>query len=43
MDIQDVDYELVYEPGKDEADQLDYLSRHLLPGTERGGTEQAIR
>ena len=27
MEMQDVDYELVYEPGKDEADPLDYLSR----------------
>ena len=24
--MQDVDYELVYEPGKDEADPMDYLS-----------------
>ena len=42
MDMQDVDYELVYEPGKDEADPLDYLSRHPLPGTERDDTEQVI-
>ena len=42
MDMQDVDYELVYEPGKDEADPLDYLSRHSLPGTERDYTEQVI-
>ena len=26
MEMQDVDYELVYEPGKDAADPLDYLS-----------------
>ena len=26
MEMQDVDYELVYEPGKDEADPLDFLS-----------------
>ena len=31
MEMQDVDYELVYEPGKDEADPLDFLSRHPLP------------
>ena len=31
MDMQDVDYEMVYEPGKDEADPLDFLSRHPLP------------
>ena len=24
MEMQDVDYELVYEPGKDETDPLDY-------------------
>ena len=28
MDMQDVDYEVIYEPGKDEADPMDYLSRH---------------
>ena len=27
MEMQDVDYELVYEPGKDEADPLYFLSR----------------
>ena len=32
----------MYEPGKDEADPLDYLSRHALLGTERGDTEQVI-
>ena len=40
MEMQDVDYELVYEPGKDEADPLDYLSRHPLPET---GNEKIIR
>ena len=43
MDMQDVDYELVYEPGKDEADPLDYLSRHPLPTTETDDTEQIIK
>ena len=33
MEMQDVDYEFVYEPGKDEADPLDFLSRHPLPET----------
>ena len=33
MEMQDVDYKLIYEPGKDEADPLDYLSRHPLPET----------
>ena len=43
MEIQDVDYELVYEPGKDEADPLDYLSRHPLPETGDDSTEKIIR
>ena len=29
--MQDVDFEMKYELGKDEADPLDFLSRHLLP------------
>ena len=43
MEMQDVDYELVYEPGKDEADPLDHLSRHPLPETEDDKTEKIIR
>lgn len=43
MQMQDVDYELIYEPGKDEADPLDYLSRHPLPETENDGTEEIIK
>ena len=35
MDMQDVDFELIYEPGKDEADPLDFLSRHLIPETSK--------
>ena len=42
MEMQDVDYEIVYEPGKNAADPMDYLSRHLLPETERDNTEQTI-
>ena len=42
MDMQDVDYELVYEPGKDSADPLDYLSRHPLPETENDDTNKLI-
>ena len=41
--MQDVHYELVYEPGKDEADPLDYLSRHPLPETGDDSTEKIIR
>ena len=40
--MQDVDYEIIYEPGKDAADPMDYLSRHPLPETERDETEQTI-
>ena len=42
MEMQDVDYELVYEPGKDSADPMDYLSRHPLPETETDDTEKMI-
>ena len=43
MEMQDVDYELVYEPGKDEADPLDFLSRYPLPETGHDKTEKIIR
>ncbi|CAC5411393.1 unnamed protein product [Mytilus coruscus] len=43
VDMQDIDYELVYEPGKDEQDPLDYLSRHPLPETENDETEQIVK
>ena len=43
MDMQDVDYELVYEPGKDEADLMDYLSRHSLPITGTDSTEKVVK
>ena len=43
MDMQDVDYELVYESGKDEADPLDFLSRHPLPEKRHDKTEKIIR
>ena len=43
MEMQDVDFELVYEPGKDAADPLDYLSRHPLPDTEADDTEKTIK
>jgi len=31
MGMQDFDFELIYEPRKDDADPLDFLSRHPLP------------
>ena len=43
MEIQDVDYELLNEPGKDEADPLDFLSRHPLPETGYDKTVKIIR
>ena len=43
MDMQDVDFELVYEPGKDEQDLLDFLSRHPLPVTGTDNTEKVIK
>ena len=43
MGMQDVDFELVYEPGKDEADPLDFLSRHPMPETGRDTVEKVIK
>ena len=43
MEMQDVDFELIYEPGKDSADPMDYLSRHPLPDTEKDNTEKTIK
>ena len=42
MEMQDMDYKLVYEPGRDAADPLDYLSRHPLPETENDGTKKTV-
>ena len=41
--MQGIDYELVYKPGKDEADPPDYLSRHPLPETGDDSTQKIIR
>ena len=43
MEMQGVDYELVFESGKDEADPLDYLSRHPLPETGSDSTEKIVK
>ena len=43
MEMQDVDFELVYEPGKDAADPMDYLSRHPLSEVETDDTERTIK
>ena len=34
MEMSDVDFELKYEPGRDEADPLFFLSQHPLPETD---------
>ena len=43
MDMQDVDFELVNEPGKDDADPMDYPSRHPLPITGSDNTEKVVK
>ena len=43
MDMQDVDYEMRYEPGKEEADPMDFLSRHPLRETGEDETEETIK
>ena len=43
MDMQDVGYELVYEPEKDKQDPLDFLSRHPLPESDTENAENVIK
>jgi hypothetical protein len=43
MAMQDVDFELLYQPGKDDNDPLDFLSRHPLPDTGDDKTEAKIK
>ena len=43
MGMQDVDFELLDEPGKDEADPPDFLSRHPLPMTGNDAVEKVIK
>ena len=40
--LQDIDYEIFYEPGTDERDPLDYLSRHPLPETRSDHIEKTV-
>ena len=43
MGMHDVDFELVYQPEKDELpDPLDFLFRHLLPETGRESVEKMV-
>ena len=41
--MQDVDFKLEYEPGKDDADSMDFLSRHPLPVVGADNTERVIK
>ena len=43
MDMQDVDFEMKYEPGRDELDPLDFLWRHPLPVTGNDDTEKVLK
>ncbi|CAB3995435.1 Retrovirus-related Pol poly from transposon 297 [Paramuricea clavata] len=43
MGMQDVDFELIHQQGKDEADPLDFLSRHPLPETGRETVEKVVK
>ena len=43
IDMQDVDFELVYEPGENDAVPMDYLSRHPLPITGTNNTEKVVK
>ena len=43
MSMQDADYEVTYEPRKDERDPLDFMSRHPLPETGDDSTEKWIK
>ena len=41
--MQDVDFELIYKPSKDDADPLDFLSRHPLPTTGKDATGKVVK
>ena len=41
--MQDVDFEIKYEPGRDELDPLDFLSRHPLPVIGNHTTEKVLK
>ena len=41
--MQDLDYELVYEPGENEKDPLDFISRHPLKETEENTKEAFVK
>ena len=41
--MQDVLFEMKYEPGRDELDPLDFLSRHPLPVIGNDDTEKVLK
>lgn len=43
MGLQDVDFGLVYNPGKNEAEPLDFLSRNLLPETSQDTVDEIVK
>ena len=43
MSLQDVDFEMKYQAGKDEADPLDFRSRHSLPNAVEDDTEYVVK
>eukprot|EP00794_Sanderia_malayensis_P017874 gene17874-19653_t len=43
MDMQDANYALVYEPGRNDKDPLDFISRHPLPDTQKDTIEESVR
>ena len=43
LGMQDVNFEIIYEPGKDDADPLDLLSRHPLPEIAKDAVEGVIK
>lgn len=42
MDIRDFDFEIKYEPGRNELDPLDYVLRHSIAENQQDNTEQMI-
>ena len=38
-----MDFELIYEPRKDDADPLDFISRHPLPEKGKDAVERVIK
>ena len=42
IEITDFDFELKYEPGRNEPDPLDYISKHLISENHQDNTKQVI-